>query len=182
MHLLPTVNLQGQGNFTSNTSGFVSQPFFGSIAIQASVPIFDGGNTYGLIDEANAKVKGELLKMRQLEEQVASQVRGNVDDIVLKRDSVETSKNVAELAKANQENAERLFELGAATQLDVADANLGAFQANLDQARSELDLQVSRLGLAYTIGQFRPVDSTVPAALSSDDEHKARSRADGIKD
>lgn len=176
MRFLPTLALVGSGRATTNTGGLVSNPFTGSIALQAQVPLFDGGQTLGVLDETDAQRRQQLLRVRQAEEQIEREVRGAVNDLALKRDAVATADRVADLARAQKENVDVLFGEGAATSLDVADAHLGAFSADVEAARARFDLETARLGLAYAVGELRPVEDVEPAPLEDAEANAARAR------
>jgi outer membrane protein len=177
LRFLPSFNLIAQGRYTTNVQGFINQPFTGAVIVQATLPIFDGGMTIGTIQEANAKVSQEVLRVRQLEETVERELRGTVDDILLKKDAVATAERVAQLAKRTGNNAMDLFAEGAATQTEVSDAQLGAVAAEVELARARYDLETARLGLAYALGELanlvRVADIT-PAELGTDEEDAAR--------
>lgn len=181
MGFLPVVSLTAAARGTSNTSGLVSQPFTGTVGVAASIPIFDGGLTLGAIDESNAKVRQELLKVRQLEALVEQEVRGTLDDLGLKQEARETAERVAALARATKENTDKLFEAGVATSLDVTDASLGAFSAEVEAARARFDLETARLGLAYALGELRPAEELAPAPLSDEEEQRARDTLGAVK-
>jgi outer membrane protein len=174
MRLLPTVALTAAGRGTTNTQGLVNQPFTGTIGVAASIPIFDGGLTWGSIEESNARLRQELLRVQQLEALVEQEIRGTLDDLALKSEAKVTAERVAELARATRENTDRLFEAGVATSLDVTDASLAAFAADVDAARARFDLETARLGLAHALGELRPSDDLSPARLSSEEEARAR--------
>lgn len=171
---LPTVALTAAGRGTTNIQGLISQPFTGMVGVAASIPIFDGGMAAGSVDEAHAKVRQELLKVHQLEALVEQEVRGTLDDIALKVEARDTAERVASLARATKENTDQLFQAGVATSLDVTDASLGAFAADVDAERARFDLETARLGLAFAIGELRPVETLAPAPLSADEERAAR--------
>jgi outer membrane protein TolC len=152
--LLPSLQLVAQGRFTTNTTGFVSEPLTGAVIAQASVPIFDGGMTIGTIREATARLDAEMLRVRSLEETIERELRGAVDDVQLKKQTVDTSVALAGLAQRQAQNAEELFGQGVATDSDVRDARLARFAADVDAARAHLDLQAARLGLAYALGEL----------------------------
>lgn len=178
MQFLPSLSVAFQGRYTSNTSGFSSDPFTGAVLLQANIPIYDGGASYAGVRHSASRVREELLKLRQLEEKVAAQVRGNVADIGIKQDSLKSAQHAVQLATRSKEQAERLYALGAATNLDVLDANFSLFVAETDLARAELELEQARLGLAYMLGDFRPIDDTVaPAPLEDGEVHQIRDRA-----
>jgi outer membrane protein TolC len=184
LRLLPSFNFQAQGRYTTNTSGFVNQPFTGAVSVQASLPIFDGGQTIGVIDESNARLNQEILKVRQLEETVERELRGSLDDIALKTENATTLTEVAELAKKTAQNAEELYNQGVARQDDVTSARLGAFVAEVEAQKARLDLENARLGLAYAVGELALVikaDDVEPAPLSNEEVDHAGSTMDKVK-
>lgn len=157
MAFLPTINLVGQGRYTSNTSGFTTDPITGAIMVQANIPIYDGGTRYATLKETASRIRQEKLRLEQAEARIRSQVRGNVDDIALKQQALEIARRGLTLATDTRDNAQRLFDLGAATSLDVIDANLAVFFAQVELARAELDVEQARLGLAYVVGALTPM-------------------------
>ncbi len=181
---LPSFQIQAQGRYTTNTSGFASQPITGAVSIQGSLPIFDGGQTIGVIDEANARLSQEVLKVRQLEQTIERELRGSLDDIALKTENAVTLTEVAELAKKTATNAEELYTQGVARQDDVSNARLGAFVADVDAQKARLELENARLGLAYAVGELAmtiKADDVVPAKLTDDDIANANTAMDKVK-
>jgi outer membrane protein TolC len=181
--LLPSVQLIAQGRYTTNTSGLISEPVTGAVMLQASLPIFDGGMTIGTIREATAKLDAELLRVQQLQQTIEREIRGTVDDVTVKEESVSTTASVAELAHKQAQNAEELFAQGVATDTDVRDARLAHFAADLDAARARLDLQTARLGLAYALGELASlvkVDDVSPEGLAPAEAAAARDALDRV--
>jgi outer membrane protein TolC len=172
---LPTLSLAVQGRYNSNTSGFVANPFTGAVVLNLNVPIFDGGMRYADMREADSKVREELLKLQQLRRKVESQVRGNLADISIKREALDTAKRSLTLAKDQHNSAKQLYELGAATSLQVIDASLGEFFAEIELTRAEYELAQARLGLSFVLGEL-PFSNGAPepAPFSEQDESNAR--------
>ena len=182
---LPSFQLVAQGRYTTNTSGFTNQPFTGAVILQGSLPIFDGGQTFGAIDEANAELTQEILKVRQLEQSIERELRGTLDDLVVKEENARTLQEVAELAQKTATNAENLYAEGVARQTDVSDARFGAFAATIEAQRAKLELENARLGLAYALGELAAmikVDDVTPAPLASDETDAARAAMDRVKE
>jgi outer membrane protein TolC len=180
MRFMPTLALVGTGRATTHTGGLVSNPFTGSVALQAQLPLFDGGHTLGVIDETDAQLRIQLLSVRRAEEQIEREVRGALDDLAVKRDAVAMADRVAALARAQKENVDALFAEGAVTGLEVADASLGAFSGDVEAARARFDLETARLGLAFAMGELRPVDSVEALALEKTEASAARARVDDL--
>lgn len=179
MMFLPSVNLVGQARATSNVSGFIASPVQGALMITATLPLYDGGARYASLRESSSKIREELLKVRQIEERIQGQVRGNLDQLVLRRQALDLSREAVTVARETKGQAEALFEVGAATALDVSDANLGLFVAEAEVARAELDLEQAHLGLAYVIGAF-PGANVAAAPLSDEEDRAARERVEGL--
>jgi len=156
MRFAPSLSLVAQGNYTSNTSGFMSEPYSGTVSVQASIPIFDGGSRFAKLEEAESKIREASIDLSQTERSIRRQVRGNVADIEVKREALEASRRSLELSQASLASTVKVFELGEATSLDVIDARLVAFNSEVDLSRAELDLEQARLGLAYMLGEFHP--------------------------
>lgn len=156
MMFAPSLNLVGQARYTSNTSGFQSEPWTGAVIVQGSIPIFDGGTAIATLRETASKIKEAELRIQQTKRKVDAQVRGNIADIEQKKAALESAKLSAEIARETHENAQSMFGAGMATDLDVIDANLAVFGADLEQVRAEFDLEQARLGLAYVLGELQP--------------------------
>ncbi|MFH1812220.1 MAG: TolC family protein [Pseudomonadota bacterium] len=150
----PSLNLVGQANWTSNTSGFQSDPITYNVVLQASIPLYDGGERYAVRDEAASKIRQAKLQIEKSEQETAALIRGNLQDIQLRLESLASSQAALELARDNHANAKALFDVGAATNLEVIDAQAAELAAEIDLARVELELQVARLGLLFVVGEY----------------------------
>jgi outer membrane protein TolC len=185
LRFLPSFQLVTQGRYTTNTAGFTNLPFTGAVIFQGSLPIFDGGQTIGAINEADAKLQGEILRARQLEQAIERELRGTLDDLAVKEENARTLQEVADLAKKTAENAANLYAEGVVRQNDVSDARLGAFAAEVDAQKARLELENARLGLAYAVGELATlikVDDVAPAPLSPAEADAARATMDKVKD
>jgi outer membrane protein len=179
MMFVPSLSLVAQSRASSNASGFVDVPITSSLMLQASIPLYDGGARYAALKETSSRVREELLKVRQLEQRIAGQVRGNLDDLRVRLRALELSREAVGVAKESVSQANTLLEVGAATPLDVSDTNLALFVAEIELARAELDVEQARLGLAYVVGALPPVDAAA-AAFSDEDERAARDRLEKL--
>lgn len=181
MQFLPSVNLVGRASATSNSQGFVSSPVSGALMVQATIPIYDGGTRYASLKESASKIREELLKVRQMEQKIEGQVRGNLDDLVLKQQALDLAREGVKVAEETRDQAQTLYEVGAATPLDVSDANLAVYVAELDLLRAELEVQQARLGLAYVVGVF-PGDLRAAARpLDEEEAALARGRVEALE-
>jgi outer membrane protein len=152
MQFLPSVNLVARASASSFTSGFVKDPINGTLTLTALVPLYDGGNRYAALRDSHSKVREESIRLRQLEERVRAQVRGNARDIETKELSLALAKESAEIARVAVEQANAMFDAGVGTSLDVSDTQLRLFLAETELLRAEQDLAIARAGLAYVSG------------------------------
>lgn len=176
MQFLPSFNLMAQGRATSNANGFVATPYTGAVILSASIPLYDGGARYANLKETASRIREELLRVRQLETKIEGQVRGNIENLELKERSLQLSREAVAVAQATLEQAKTLYDVGAATPLDVSDASLALYFTEMDLFQTELDVHQARLGLAYVVGAF-PGDLQASAEpISEQETEQARAR------
>ncbi|MFZ9886276.1 MAG: TolC family protein [Myxococcota bacterium] len=173
MSFLPSVNLVGQARATSNVSGFIASPVQGALLLTASLPLYDGGARYAALEESASRIREALLQIRQVEDRILGQVRGNLEQVTLRSQALTLAEAAVSVARETQSQASALYEAGAATALDVSDANLGLSLAEAELARAQLDLEQADLGLAYVTGTF-PREGPAPAPLRPEEEAAAR--------
>jgi outer membrane protein TolC len=149
---LPSVRLLAQGKGTTNTGGFSPTPWSGALVLSASLPIFDAGESLAALDE-NERRRGEArLQLAELERTVASQVRGARSEIAERRDVVDASERAAATATRSRARVQALFEQGAVTATDVADAELREASARSEATRARLQEAQAELALAFFVG------------------------------
>ena len=176
LQFLPSFNLLAQGRATSNANGFVATPYTGAVIVSASIPLYDGGARYANLKETASRIREELLRVRQLETRIEGQVRGNIENLELKERALQLSREAVAVAQATVEQAKALYEVGAATPLDVSDASLALYFTEMDLFQTELDVHQARLGLAYVVGAF-PGDLQASAPpISEQETEQARAR------
>jgi outer membrane protein TolC len=154
MQFMPTVGLSATARATSFTQGFVRDPVTGVLTLSASLPLYDGGVRYAALDDAASRTNEERIRLRQLEDRVASQVRGNIREVQLRQDSLALSRQALEVAQQAQANAQALFDAGVGTALDVSETNFAVFLAESDALRAELEVAQAALGLRWAVGEL----------------------------
>jgi outer membrane protein TolC len=174
LRLAPSFQLVAQARYTSNTSGFVSAPVTGAVIVQGSWTLFDGGQTLGAMQEADAKIRQEVLRLEQSNQLIEREVRGTIDDLRFKKEAASTAMELAKLAEEQANNANQLLQEGAITQTDASDAALGAFAAQVDATRARFDVELARLGLSYALGELSLATGTEAAAVTPADEQRVR--------
>ncbi len=152
MQFLPQLGLTATARATSFTQGFVRDPVTGTLTLSATLPLYDGGIRYAAMHESSSRSSEERLRLRQLEDRIAAQVRGNLRDVGVRTEALALAQQSLDVAKDALTQAQALFDAGVGTALDLSDANLAVFVAETDALRAELDLATARLGLRWAVG------------------------------
>ena len=124
-----------------------------SSAINLKVPLFDGRRTAGRVAQSRAQRNTVTQQIAALENQVRLDVQSAFDALALANQTIQASElNVAQARRAN-EMTEANYKLGAATQLDVVDA-----QQSLRQAENIRNLALythanARASLRFVMGR-----------------------------
>jgi outer membrane protein TolC len=153
MQFLPSVGVSATARATSFTSGFVRDPITGVLSLSATLPLYDGGIRYASLDDASARTSEERVRLQQLEERVAAQVRGNLRDIAVRAEAARLAEEALAVAQDAQTQAVALFDAGVGTSLDVTDTSVAVFAAETEALRTRSELDVARLSLRWATGE-----------------------------
>ena len=128
MSRLPSV--QGFGDYgTIGTSAGTGLPTR-VVGLRVNIPIWDGGRRDAQRAEAGSVLRQEMLRGRDLRQQIEFEVRMSIDMLRTADAQVKAASETAALAEKEVEQAERRFREGVATSVEIADA-----QARLGRAR-----------------------------------------------
>jgi outer membrane protein TolC len=122
-------------------------------SVNFTLPVFDGFRRSGLVWQATANGRAARLDREKMEQQVRLSVQQGLDEMSAAREAVSA-------ARANLRQAERVLEMmqanyqhGAATTLDVADAQTALSVARTNLLRGLHDCAVARASLRWTLGR-----------------------------
>jgi outer membrane protein TolC len=124
-----------------------------SAGVQVKVPLFDGRRTAGRVMQATARRNTVTEQIAELENQVRLEVQSALDALVLADRTIQAAElNVAQARRAS-EMTDANYKLGAATQLEVVDA-----QQSLRQAENIRNLALythanARATLRFVVGR-----------------------------
>ncbi len=129
-----------------------SNGYLWSAGVVASVPLFDGFRTKGQVAQARSDLARVSLDEMKMRDGVALQVQAALD-------AVREASEILTAIAGNVSQAEKLlalaekgFELGVKTRLEVQDAELNASNARLSLARAQRDYRVARVNLDWVTG------------------------------
>jgi HAE1 family hydrophobic/amphiphilic exporter-1 len=120
--------------------------------VYASVPLFDGFRTKGRVAQAQSELARISLDELKLRDGVALQVQAAIDAMREASDVVKALSGTVQQAEKLLMLAEKGFELGVKTRLEVQDAEFNASNARLSLARAQRDYRVSRVNLEWVSG------------------------------
>lgn len=124
---------EGDGSETDNAA-----------SVSVNWNIFDGGERRADRVEREAQYEIARLATRAAERRVGDDYRAAIVDIATERDAREQAAAAADAARRNANEAAELYRQGLATSLELADANVRRFEAEVAESRA-----LYELGLAF---------------------------------
>lgn len=123
-----------------------------NFALNFTLPVFDGFRRSGLVWQATANQRAARLEREKLEQQVRLTLQQGLDELSAARETVAA-------ARANIAQAERVlamtqnnYKYGAATTLDIVDAQTALSLARTNLLRGLHDYSVARANLRWATG------------------------------
>jgi len=163
----PRLDLDGAfGWSTREPSNFLEQNFQKwAIGVTLKVPVFDGWRTAGKVAQARADRAKVEQDRAALETQIDLEAKQAVDRLRVAASvfraaelSVAQARRASEMTNAN-------YKLGAATTLDVLDAQAALTQAEWNRVGAVHAHVNARAGLRYVLGRD-PLDTAAPLPLT----------------
>lgn len=153
----PTLALSASYNWTSSSNG---NPFTGLrwspyslVGLTLNVPLYQGGARMNKIKETEIQVEQMRLNRENLERSVAMQVDLAMDNIKLNvKQIASNSESVGQAVRAHK-IMEESFQIGAASYLQLRDAELALTQTRLTYYQSIYNYLIARCELNLLLGQ-----------------------------
>jgi len=157
----PRLDFQGAvGRQEVDFGGFDTAGKVWSAGVYASWPIFDGMRTRGRIAQAGSNVRTLGIEEAQLLDAIALEVRDATNAVRDAGEIVNALGGTVEQADRLVTMAEKGYEYGVKTRLDVDDAQLNRSLAHGSLARARRDYLVAGAALRYAMGTLG--DEIVP--------------------
>jgi outer membrane protein TolC len=118
-----------------------------------SVPLFDGRERAGRVQQARAQQNREEYRLRQLEENIRLEVQQAHQALTSARERVQATTASVEQAERALEIAQTRFQNGLSTQVELNDAELAATRARTNRAEALHDYAVARAELMAATGE-----------------------------
>jgi outer membrane protein TolC len=144
----PTLDLNwGLTHILTDLGGFGDRRTSWNLAIVASLPLFDGGYRYGQLREQRAQLAQAELNLESLRQSVRVQIRQAFRAWQTALHTVAISQRQLELARDAYRLARASYAAGAASNLEVVDAQRTLAQAEVDVELQRLNGQLSLVEL-----------------------------------
>ena len=149
----PRLDLQG-GYGVKNVEVFdqSSRGKTWNLGLVLSFPFFDGLKTRAKVAEAKSDLRTTELAEKQLRDGIALEVRLAVDQAAKSAEIVRALSTTVAQAERLLEMAEKGYEFGVKTKLEVDDAQLNLRTARGNLASAQRDVRVAQVNLAWVAG------------------------------
>ena len=125
-----------------------------SVGLMLSVPIFDGGQREGRISESRSRVRQELIRMKDVSDQVTLEVRNALLTLDSSTQQVTVAEKGLELALKELTFARDRFAAGLATNIEVTNAQTSVARARDNIIEALFRFNASRINLARAKGEI----------------------------
>jgi outer membrane protein len=128
-------------------------------ALSLQFPLFTGGRIRA--EEARAKLEEQRVMeiRRQLEAQIVDQVKSALDQLTAARNSVEVANLGYKLAQEEVAQAQRRFQAGVTTNVEVITAQDALARASDNQIGALFQFNLSRASLSHATGEIEAMYS-----------------------
>lgn len=162
----PTLALTASYNWTSMNNG---TPFhnlrwnpYSMIGVSLSFPLFEGGQRYHKIKQAQIQVNEMAFQRENLERSLRMQVDVSIDNINTNVKQISSCSESVKQAEVAHDIVKQSFEIGAATYLQLRDGELALTQARLAYYQSIYNYLVANNELEYLLGSH-DVSASMPS-------------------
>jgi outer membrane protein TolC len=125
-----------------------------AIGLTFSVPLFDGGQREGRISETRSRVRQELIRMKDVSDQVTLEVRNALLTLDSSTQQVAVAEKGMELALKELTFARDRFAAGLTTNIEVTNAQTSVARARDNQIEALFRFNASRINLARAKGEI----------------------------
>ena len=123
-----------------------------NVGIFLSFPFFDGFKTSGRVQQANSDLATRQIEEARLLDSIDLELRTAIAAVQEATEVVTALGGTVTQADRLLQMAEKGYEFGVKTKLDVDDAQLNLLQAKSNLARARRDYLVAGVGLQWTMG------------------------------
>jgi outer membrane protein len=143
------------GDYGSIGPGFDDAIPTRTFGITLKVPIFDGGRRDARRAESASQYRAELVRTKDLKEQIELDVRLALDALHSAEEQVQVAREGLQLSENELAQARRRFESGISFSLEVTDAQTRLERARDNQVQALYNYNLARIDLEQALGRAR---------------------------
>jgi outer membrane protein len=148
---LPTLYSQGLQNTQGKPYGGMRGTW--SVSLNASVPIFEGLTNKYSVQQAKANLRATQSNAEVLRQDINKQVEQSYSNVRAATEKIRATEKGKEAAKENWDLAQGRYKAGVGSIIEVTDAQVKFFNAQLLFIRSVYDLKVAEAQLDKAVGK-----------------------------
>ncbi len=153
---LPSVVIQGKGNYNSNR-GFVNTNWTADGILAMQWNLYDRGVRYANLHENDAKTVQLRSQLEGTRTRARATWLGGKSNLVAAQSALTQAEAQAQLATRAQKQIESAFQVGLATSLEVSDIDSKRFFAESAAAQARANLEIKKVELAAAEGRLAQV-------------------------
>lgn len=124
-----------------------------NIGVSMTLPVFDGFRRNGLVEQAVAARRAARLEREKVQQQIRLGIQQALDEVQAAQQTVEAARaNIAQAEKVLRMTQEN-YRYGAATTLDIVDAQTALAVARTNLLKGMHDYAVARANLQWALGR-----------------------------
>jgi outer membrane protein TolC len=143
------------GDYGSIGSGFDNSLPTRVVGLTLRFPIFDGGRRDYRRIEAASQYRAEMVRTKELREQIELDVRLALDALHSAEEQVKVAKDGLQLSESELAQARRRYEAGVSFSLEVTDAQTRLERARDNQTEALYNYNLARIDLEQAMGHVR---------------------------
>ncbi len=147
----PTLYSQGLQNTQGKPYGDMRGTW--SLSVNASIPIFEGFATKYAVQQARANLRATQSNAEVLRQDINKQVEQSYLNVQAAVEKIRATEKGKEAAKENWDLAQGRYKAGVGSIIEVTDAQVKFFNAELSYIRSIYDFKVSEAQLEKAVGK-----------------------------
>ena len=124
-----------------------------SLGVNFTLPVFDGFRRSGLVAQATANRRAARLERENVEQQVRLGLQQALDEIKAASETVTAAQGTIAQAEKVLTMMQSNYKYGAATTLDIVDAQTALSEARNNLLRGMYDYSIARANLLWTAGR-----------------------------
>lgn len=175
--LLPTLDLRGDAAYAREPTTSLEWQRRASVALQLSVPLYQGGAAYARVRQARQTVTGRQRELDAATREVQRQVASAWEALRAAGAAIEAFEAQVRANRIALEGVRQEALVGTRTVLDVLDAEQELFDSQVNLVRARRDRVVASYRLAAAIGELTAARLGLGVELYDPEPNYLRQRA-----